>query len=177
MEYASEHLGDIYEFFREKYTYFVKQAEQIVPKPDDVKLPIWCSVSNKNCMKPDENSVAYCLKVPAEKIVYLDGAKWDYVLNNHYVPLNEEDLKQYYKYLKDNKMPNPFLIGSEDYRYLYPEEYKKIYQSYKRIFDIDKWNIFAVQGNIWEITEDMIIKVYYHDDPIDISEENLIDYL
>ena len=108
LEYASEHLGDIYEFFREKYTYFVKQAEQIVPKPDDVKLPIWCSVSNKNCMKPDENSVAYCLKVPAEKIVYLDGAKWDYVLNNHYVPLNEEDLKQYYKYLKDNKMPNPF---------------------------------------------------------------------
>ena len=64
LEYASEHLGDIYEFFREKYTYFVKQAETIVPKPEDVKLPIWCSVSNKNCMRPDENSVAYCLKVP-----------------------------------------------------------------------------------------------------------------
>lgn len=177
LEYASEHLGDIYEFFREKYTYFVKQAETIVPKPDDVKLPIWCSVSNKNCMRPDENSVAYCLKVPAEKVVYLDGAKWDYVLNNHYVPTDEDDLKKYYKYLKDHRMPNPFLIGSEDYRYLYPEEYKKIYQSYQKIFDIDNWNIFAVQGNIWEITEDMIIKVYYYNDPIDISEENLIDYL
>ncbi|MFR9276057.1 hypothetical protein [Finegoldia magna] len=42
---------------------------------------------------------------------------------------------------------------------------------------MDTWNIFQVQGNIWEITEDMIIKVFYYDDPIDISEENLIDYL
>lgn len=177
LEYAKEHFDDIYEFFREKYTYFVNKAETIVDKPDDVKLPIWCSVSYRNCMKPDPDSVAYCIKVPADKVVYLDGLKWDYVLNNHYVPLDKQDLDDYYKYLKDHRMPNPFLIGSPDYRYLYPQEYKKITDSYDRIFDIDNWDIFAVQANIWEFTEDMVIKVFHYNEPIDISEDDLEKYL
>lgn len=177
LEYAKEHFDDIYEFFREKYSYFVDKAKTIVDKPNDVKLPIWCSVSNRNCMKPDPDSVAYCLKVPADKVVYLDGLKWDYVLNNHYVPLDKQDLDDYYKYLKDHRMPNPFLIGSPDYRYLYPQEYKKITDSYDRIFDIDNWDIFAVQGNIWEFTEDMVIKVFNYKEAIDISEDDLEKYL
>lgn len=177
LEYASEHLGDIYEFFREKYTYFVNKASIMVSKPDDVKLPIWCSVSSKNCMRPDENSLVYVIKVPADKVIYFDGSKWDYVLNNHYVPSSKEDLENYYKYLKDNNFPNPFLIASNDYKHLYPEEVKKIEQSYERIFDFSEWNIFSIQANIWEITEDMIIKIFYHDEEIDISEDDLEKYL
>lgn len=177
LEYASEHFGDIYEFFKEKYTYFVNEASRIVPKPDDVKLPIWCSVSSKNCLRPNETSISYAIKVPIEKVIFFDGKKWDYVLNNHYVPLNEKDLEDYYKYLKENNLPNPFLILSNNYRYMYPEEAKKIEQSYKRIFDVTEWNIFSVQANIWEITEDMIIKVFHDGDKMDISEDDLEKYL
>lgn len=98
-------------------------------------------------------------------------------MNNHYVPLNDSDLKNYYKHLKENNLPNAFVIASENYRYLYPEEIKRIEESYIRIFDIDEWDIFTIQANIWEITEDMIIKVFRKGDEIDISEDDLKKYL
>lgn len=32
--------------------------------------------------------------------------------------------------------------------------------SWKRIFQIDRWNIFIVQANIWEIKEEQIKEIY-----------------
>ena len=99
--YVSLHMRDISYFFLEKYDYFVKMAAKRVPKPDDISYPIWCSVSKGNCLKPIEKEVVYAITVPKDEVIYFDGAKWDLVLNNQYVPLDEDDAKDFDALLKN----------------------------------------------------------------------------
>ena len=42
------------------------------------------------------------------------------------------------------------------YANFYPLEKRRIVDSWVRIFDIEDWNVFGVQANIWEIRKDMI---------------------
>ena len=34
-------------------------------------------------------------------------------------------------------------------------------ESWMRVFEIEDWNIFDVQANIWEVREDMIKDILY----------------
>ena len=82
-------------------------------------MPVWCGVSNKNCMPLIENSVLYVLDVPKDEVIYFDGVKWDYVLNHHYVPLNEEDDKKYKKRLKEKGIDNGFGFFEGKYKNIF----------------------------------------------------------
>ena len=64
-------------------------------KPEDVKAPIWCSISPDNCLKPIPDTVVYVLEVPQDQIIYFDDVKWDYVLNRIYLPKDDEDAAAY----------------------------------------------------------------------------------
>lgn len=83
-------MRDISDFFLEKYSTFTTMASKFVPCPNDIKFLLWCSVSKNNCLKPIENEVVYCLEVPIDKVVYFDGLKWDYVLNNLCIETNKK---------------------------------------------------------------------------------------
>ena len=93
--YVEMHFGDIAPLFLESYDWFTKEAARRVPKPEDVKAPIWCSISAENCLKPIDGTVVYVLEVPREKVIYFDEAKWDYVLNRIYLPKDEQDAASY----------------------------------------------------------------------------------
>lgn len=49
------------------------------------------------------------------------------------------------------------------YANFYPREKKRIMDSWMRIFEIDDWNIFNVQGNIWEIRLEDIEEILYYE--------------
>ena len=51
--YVELHFGDIAPLFMESYDWFTREAAKRVPKPEDVKAPIWCSISVENCLKPE----------------------------------------------------------------------------------------------------------------------------
>lgn len=156
ISYVKENFGVISDYILNCYNYFVKEASKRVPKPDDVEMPVWCGVSNKNCMPPIKNSILYVLDVPEDEVIYFDGVKWDYVLNHHYIPLDEEDDKKYKKRLKDKGIDNGFEFFEGKYKNFYPEERQIVIDSWTRIFDIDEWNIYRVQANIWKIKKEWI---------------------
>lgn len=122
ISYVKENFGVISDYILNCYNYFVKEASKIVPKPDEVEMPVWCGVSNKNCMPVIENTVVYVLDVPEDEVIYFDGVKWDYVLNHHYIPLNEEDDKKYKKRLKEKGIDNGFEFFEGKYKNVFPEE-------------------------------------------------------
>ena len=99
--YVEMHFGDIAPLFMESYDWFTKEAAKMLPKPEDVHAPIWCSISKDNCLKPIPGTVVYVLEVPEDKVIYFDDVKWDYVLNRIYLPNNDEDAAAYKKHLKD----------------------------------------------------------------------------
>lgn len=155
-EYIESHMEDISPLILSCYDWFVKEAQKRVNKPDDVNYQIWCSVSARNCMRPYEGEVAYVLEVPNDKIMYFEGSKWDYVLNLHYVPNDDEDLKRYQTDIRSKGFNNSFEFLQGRYARMYPMEEKKIRDSWIRVFDVKEWNIFSVQANIWEIRKEWI---------------------
>lgn len=168
IKYVEENFGDISDYILGCYKYFVKEASKRVPKPDFVEMPIWCSISKENCMKPIPGTIVYIIDVPKEEIIYFDGMKWDYVLNHHYVPLNEEDEKKYNERLLRKGIKNGFEFFEGKYKNFYPEEKQIVMDSWIRIFDTDDWNIFKVQANIWQIKKEWIVKTVEVGGEVDI---------
>lgn len=167
------HMGPDASYFMERYRTFVKLAERIVPRPEGTEYPIWTSISKNNCLKPIPGSIVYCLQVPKEEIIYLDGLKWDYVLNYLYVPLDEDDNRQHQIELRQRGIETEHFIINGKYKGMFPDLESKIQNSWKRIFDIDEWNEFVVQANLWHIKEDWITRILHlGDDIFEKPEEN-----
>lgn len=154
--YVMLHMRDIAPFFLEKYDLFVKLAERIVPRPEGVDYPIWCSVCKDNCLKPIDGEIVYALSVPKDEVIYFDGGKWDYVLNNLYIPKDEEDQKEFDELLKKNNLTHTFDIFDRKYTNLYPDVKKKLIDSWSRIFEITDRSRFVVQANLWQIKKEWI---------------------
>ena len=157
--YVELHFGDIAPLFLESYDWFTREAAKRVPKPEDVKAPIWCSISPENCLKPIEGTVVYVLEVPKEKVIYFDEGKWDYVLNRIYLPKDEKDAAAYKEHLSQIGVSNGFEFFEGRYKGMYPEEERRIKDSWQRVFEIDNWTIFNVCGNIWEIKEEYVRRI------------------
>lgn len=157
--YVEMHFGDIAPLFMESYDWFTKEAAKRVAKPDDVHAPIWCSISADNCLKPIPGTIVYVLEAPEENVMYFDDVKWDYVLNRIYLPKDEEDAAAYKQHLKDIGVANGFEFFQGRYKGKYPEEERKIRESWLRCFEIDNWTIFNVCGNLWEIRKEWVKKV------------------
>jgi len=162
-KHIEEQYEDIANHYIPLYEWFVAEASKRVPKPEGVEFPIWCSISEENMLRPIENTVVYVLEVDESEVIYFDGMKWDYVLNHLYIPKDEEDLKEYQRDLERKGFKDSFSFVEGKYAKLYPEEKKRVMDSWTRIFEIDDWNIFRVQANIWEIRKDMIKDILYYE--------------
>ncbi|MGX7111359.1 DUF3841 domain-containing protein [Gemella cuniculi] len=154
--YIRLHMKDISDSFLEKYSLFTKMAEKIIPHPKHIKYPIWCSVSKSNCLKPTDNEVVYCLEVPIDEVIYFDSLKWNYVLNNIYIPKDYNDKINFLKKLNEIDLKNSYTLFSEKNGGLYPKLENEIKRSWKRIFKIDDWNEFTVQANLWQIKKEWV---------------------
>ncbi len=159
--YVRLHFGDMAEHYMESYSWFTREAEKRVPRPDDVEASIWCSISEENCLRPIEGTVVYVLDVPKSRVIYFDEEKWDYVLNRMYLPENEEDRKEYFRHLKELGVSSSYDLYRGKYGGMFPGEAEKIRESWKRVFTIDNWTIFNVCGNIWEIKQEWIHKIVH----------------
>lgn len=174
--YVKLHFGNIADFFLESYDWYTSEACKLLQKPDDVELPIWCSISEKNCLKAIEGTVVYILDVPKDKVLYFNDQKWDYVLNRLYLPKNEKDRIAYEDHINSLEIsPNKlglidsyqFMIGK--FKGMFPEEEKRIKESWKRTFhvgDLDNLDIFSVCGNLWEIKKEWVKHIVYPGDDL-----------
>ncbi len=170
--YVRIHMRDIFKFFEEKYKKFVEMADKIIPKPDGVEYPIWCSVSKNNCLKAVEKQVVYCLEVPENEVIYFDGGKWDYVLNNLYIPKDEKDKQEYADLIKSLNVTDEFSFIDGKYKGFYPEIEEKIINSWDRIFVIDDWNEFLIQANLWHIKKEWVKHIIKpNDDFFEITKD------
>ncbi|HAQ40711.1 MAG TPA: hypothetical protein DCM73_07685 [Clostridiales bacterium] len=161
-KHLEDKFDEITDYIAYLYKWFVNAAEKTVQRPDGVEFPIWCSVSEENMLRPTVDQVVYVLEVDKKEIAYFDGMKWDYVLNHHYIPRNEKDADEYAKELEAKGFDNSFSFINERTAHFYPEERKKVMDSWHRIFEIDEWDIFRIQANIWEIRPEMIRDILYY---------------
>lgn len=179
--YVQLHLGDIAPYFIKKYDWLTQEAARRLPKPADVQAPIWCAVSPRSCMSPEEGELVYVLEVPCDQVIFFDNFKWDYVLNQIYLPLDEADQEAYMQHLRDIGVNSRFDFTKDRYRNVFPEEVKRIQDSWVRIFDIDEWGIWNVCANIWEIRQEWVKQIIWPGEEVDmdaleVCEEGVVLY-
>lgn len=160
--HLEEKFDEIANYIIFLYKWFVNAAEKVVPKPEDVEFPVWCSISEENMLRPIEGQVVYVLEVDESEIIYFDGLKWDYALNHHYIPKDEIDGEDYAKDLENKGFKDSFSFINEKTSHFYLAEKKRVMDSWMRVFEIDQWDIFRVQANIWEIRPEMIKDILYN---------------
>lgn len=159
-KYIRSNYEDIADHFISAYKWFVNEASKIVPKPQGVDFPIWCSISEDSMLRPTEGNVCYKIEIPKKNIIYFDGAKWDHVLNHIYIPNDDKDQEDYIIGLREKGFKDQFNFIDGKSSHFYPLEKQKVLDSWKRIFEIKEWSIFVVQANIWEIKQDQIVEIY-----------------
>lgn len=160
-KHLEEKFEEITDYIVYLYKWFVNAAQRMVPRPEGVEFPIWCSISEENMLRPTVDEIVYVLEVDKKDIIYFDGSKWDYVLNHHYIAKDEKDALEYLNELEAKGFDNSFSFINEKTSHFYPQERKKVIDSWQRIFEIEKWDIFKVQANIWEIRPEMIKEILY----------------
>lgn len=162
--YLREKFGDIANFFMNKYGWFVDIAKQSVPKPDDVNFPIWCSVAEEYMLRPTLNEVVLEIEKDESEVVYFDGVRWDLVLNHMYIPKDEADNLEYEAHLKKLGIKNRHTLVEGRDAVLFPEEHKRVLESWHRVFEVPAWDYFRIQANIWEIKKDEVKRVWTIED-------------
>ncbi len=160
-QYIEEQFRDIAPFYINLYKWFVHAAKSKISVPDGVEFPIWCSVSREGMLSPIENTIAYELEVDSSEVIYFDGNKWDHVLNHWYIPKDKKDAEAYAERMKHMGLEETTSFIEGKYANFYPMEKKIVMNSWYRIFDIDNWNMYTTQANIWEIRPDMVKNIYY----------------
>ena len=94
--------------------------------------------------------------MPKDQVIYFDGAKWDYVLNNLYIPTDKDDYKRFKNFLEENKIEHTFDLFSNKYIGAFDDIKKEITESWKRIFEITDRSEFVVQANLWQIKKEWV---------------------
>ncbi len=110
----------------------------------------------------NNNTIAYELEVDSSDVINFDGNKWDYVLNHWYIPKDKKDSDIYDERMRKMGLEETTSFIEGKYANFYPLERKIVMDSWHRIVDIDKWNIYTTQANIWEICPDMVKNIFYY---------------
>ncbi len=148
-------------YYIELYDWFVKHAQQLVPKPEKAEYPIWCSVSDEYMLRGVPGDVLVELCVDRDKVVYFDSLRWDLVLNHTYIPKDEADAERFAESIRTRGIKNSFSFLSDYYKRFYPDVVKEVMQSWDRVFEIDleQSDKFSTQANIWEIRPEDIVSI------------------
>lgn len=157
--YVQMHFGDMAQHYLDCYDWFAREAARRVPKPADVELPIWCAIRPGDCLLPVEGTVIYIVDVPENQVIFFDDAKWDYVLNHRYLPVDDADELAYRKHLDDIGVASSFEFFEGRYAGKYPEEMQHIRESWHRVFEVPDRAVRTICGNIWEIRREQIRRV------------------
>lgn len=101
----------------------------------------------------------YVITNTKDQVIYFDGAKWDLVLNNQYIPRDQEDKSDFQKLLQANGIKHTFDIFDRKYTGAFDDVKERIIKSWERIFVIDDRSIFKVQANLWKIEKSWVQKI------------------
>ena len=155
-EYIVQKMEDISGLYLEAYTWYSSRAAAIVPRPPDVKFPIWVSLGEAPVLGNDPGTLMLELEVPKDRLVAVDYDKWGYAINLLYLPAGPADEAEHEKMLKSYGVDDIEAYTSP----FYPMIKKKIIKSWDAVFVTDRQAQDSAQvGTLWEIRKEWVKQV------------------
>ncbi len=142
------------------YSWFVKEAEKIVKKPEKAEYPYWAF---KDLYNVDDSAGGniLTLKVPLEEAIFFDLFDWNKIICMKYIGVCEEDEKEFKENIKKLGLKETDIMLTNfnpELKMQIMESWKFLFMHHKniKIVNIDK--IVKVQVVLWLIKKECIIK-------------------
>lgn len=155
-EYIENKMENCAKYYFEVYSWYTMKASEIVPKPHDVKYPVWVSINPDFMLQQTPGTIILELLVEKDLVIVTDSEKWDRVVNLWYVPLNKKDEEEYDKKLKNYGISN---FSNAYMSSFYPHLKTEIIKSWNRLFDNSYLLSDLNQGTIWEVKKEWVQRV------------------
>lgn len=144
--------------FTTAYSWFVKEAERIVPKPEGAEYPYWAF---KDLYSVDQSGGGnvMTLEVPLDEVVLFDLYDWNKIICMKYIGEDQQDEEEFHQQLAQCGLKETDVMLTN----FYPEWKQKILESWSRLFRSDTQikqgnleNVRSVQAGLWRIREEWI---------------------
>ena len=155
--YIHKDLQEHSRYILEAYDWYVRRVSSKYPRPDDVRYPVWISLSRENTMIASENTVTLEMEIDDRIIMPVNINKWSMILNYSYIPKDEGDAQRHRALLKQYNVSDAKAYMSS----FYPQIKKEIVTSWDRLFDD---NIVVNDnrmkyGTVWELRKEWVVGV------------------
>lgn len=157
-EYVRRKYEESAPIFLTAYGWYVREAEQLVPKPTGAEYPYWAFGELYNV---DGSAGGQILRlcVPKEEAVFFDVRDWNKILQLSYIGESEAEERAFTAELERRGMNvNQIMLTA-----FYPDWKKKIMESWKRLFRHheailtgDCSGVHSVQAGLWRIRKEWI---------------------
>lgn len=146
-----EHAG----IYLDTYHWLRQAAGSFSRIPEDVKYPVWLSVTEESKISNSDGNVQLELLVDKSRVTIIDLEKWGYIVNYMYIPKDKEDERQHEDLLRRYGVDDSTAYMSP----FYPNIKRMIYKSWDRLFDDTVMPGVNKVGIIWEVKQEWIIRV------------------
>ncbi len=162
-EYVAAKYEDCANIFLTAYDAYVREAEKIVPRPDDKAYPYWAFASMEQVDVSGGGRVM-TLEVPLSEVVLFDQYDWYKVLRLSYIGENARDEAAFARKLEMRGIRDS---SEAVLRPFYPDIKREITGSWKRLFRHDAAikaaiangetpAVSSVQAGLWCIRKDWL---------------------
>ena len=155
--------GSMTDYYMERYRWYTREAEKIVPRPEGVEAPVWVFLSEQDRLPPLEDAPLLELDIPDELIVISDSEKWGYVINYMYCPLNKADEAAHDQEVAALGIASETALFQTGKGNFYPLLKRKIIASWPRMFQTAPLGTFPAQGTVWELRKEWLRHVYEYE--------------
>ncbi len=139
--------------FLEPYNWFVRNAINIVPKPEGAEYPIWL-FTDLRYIENHEDSYILEIEAEIENVILFDPVKWNRILNLAYIPKDEKDRIEYNESLEKQGIKNETSIYTTGF---YPHLKQKVRKSWDLLFENDIDLSKPNQAALWELRREWIV--------------------
>lgn len=154
-EYIVQKMEEHASLYLDVYDWYLRKAGELSPPPDDVRYPIWVSLSEEEKIENSQGNVQLEIIVERERLLTLDLGKWGRIVNYMYIPENEADDADHERILTRYGIDDCTAYMTS----FYPSIKHKIIKSWDRLFDDNIRLSDARVGTLWELKQEWIVKV------------------
>ena len=159
-EYVIKKYEESAGVFLAAYDAYVREAEKIVPRPDERAYPYWAFASEELVDRSGGLRVMR-LRVPLDEAVFFDQYDWYKVLRLSYIGETDKDEEAFARGLEMRGIRDS---SEAVLRPFYPDVKRQITESWKRLFrhdsairNGDTSGVRAVQAGLWQIKKEWLI--------------------
>lgn len=153
-EYVAKKYEESAKIFLSAYDWFVKEAQNFVPRPDGAEYPYW-AFKDTDSIDASAGGAVLKLQVPMDEAVFFDVYDWNKILCLQYIGISEQDEINFKERIRDYGIRRESDIILTNF---YPDLKAQILDSWKRLFrhheairSGDYSGVKKVQAGLWKI--------------------------